>query len=88
MNTTVLIGAIILLIVVLWFFNNKPKSHKGKKDDMVIYGSMGCPHTVKQVNKYPGAEFIDCSSGNCPDWVTGYPTTKMPDGTTVVGYKD
>jgi hypothetical protein len=49
---------------------------------------MGCPFTVKQVEKYPDADFVDCSSGNCPEWVKGFPTTKMPDGSTVVGFSD
>jgi hypothetical protein len=92
MNTPALIGAIVVLVIVLWFLNKQSKKPRqnvhGPSNDMTIYGSMGCPYTVKQVEKYPDAEFVDCASGKCPEWVKGFPTTKMPDGSTVVGFSD
>jgi hypothetical protein len=52
----------------------------------IIYGSMGCPHTVTQIKKHPGFEFVDCGvQGRCPSFVTAYPTTKHPDGTIEIG---
>jgi hypothetical protein len=76
----VLLIILIFLAIILWLlFRNK----KGK---ITIYGSMGCPYTVKQRDKYPGADFVDCTSTGCPPFVTAYPTTKFEDGSIIVGY--
>lgn len=92
-------GLLVFAIIVWWFFFRKAAS---KKDDTAapksasssasgggkptIYGSLGCPYTVKQMEKYPDHEFVDCTSGKCPSFVTAYPTTKWPDGKIDVGF--
>ena len=84
--------AIVLVLLAVWWFKKKPVSSggggekKGGGDKPTIYGSMGCPYTVKQIEKYPDHEFVDCTSGKCPSFVTAYPTTKWPDGRIEIGF--
>lgn len=94
------VGILALLIVIWWFFLRKKSSggaapsgaaaaaasvdDKGKP---TIYGSMGCPYTVKQLEKYPDHTFVDCTvPGNCPSFVTAYPTTKWENGKIDIGF--
>ena len=87
-------GLLILLIIIYVFFFRKKggkTSDGGSGGDEgtappTIYGSLGCPYTVKQMEKYPKHTFVDCSSGGCPSFVTAYPTTKWPDGKMEVGF--
>lgn len=93
-----MIGAFILIVVIAaawWFFVYRKKkggaaaaapSSKKDGDAPTIYGSLGCPYTVKQMEKYPGHTFVDCTSEKCPDFVTAYPTTKFSDGRIEVGF--
>ena len=89
--------AIVVIVIAFWWFKKNPGGGSGKGsgsgDDEkktgnkpIIYGSMGCPYTVKQVEKYPDHEFVDCTSGKCPSFVTAYPTTKWPDGRIEIGF--
>jgi hypothetical protein len=89
-------GIIVLALIVWWFYFRK-SSKKGAAEGApaaapagggkpIIYGSLGCPYTVKQMEKYPDHEFVDCTSGKCPSFVTAYPTTKWPDGKIDVGF--
>lgn len=75
---------LVAAILVLLFFTMKGRT-------VTVYGSMGCPWTVKQVDflkkKNIAYTFVDCSSGNCPDFVQGYPTTKVDDDIKV-GYTE
>ncbi len=76
----VLVGVVMALAFI----------HRGKGggggEKPIIYGSMGCPHTVKLVERMgQDADFVDCSNGGCPDFVEAYPTTKFPDGKIKVG---
>lgn len=86
------IAILIAAAAIWWFYFRKPSAAptaaQAKKEDskMIIYGSLGCPYTVKQMEKYPNHEFVDCTSQKCPDFVTAYPTTKMPDGRIEVGF--
>ncbi len=88
------VGIVVLLVIALvaaWYFfvyrKKKPSAADEKKGEkVVIYGSIGCPYTVKQMEKYPDHEFVDCTSQTCPDFVTAYPTTKFPDGKIEVGF--
>jgi hypothetical protein len=79
MNIKIVLLVVFFIAVILFVWNRK------KKSDTIIYGSMGCPHTVKHVNKYPDAQFVDCTSQKCPDFVNAYPTTQWPDGKITVG---
>ncbi len=86
--------AIVLVLLAVWWFKKKPSSSSGTSGGgegggsgkPIIYGSMGCPYTVKQIEKYPDHEFVDCTSGKCPSFVTAYPTTKWPDGKIEIGF--
>lgn len=97
-KTMMYIGIAIVVLVIAYFWWSKRNTSSGgggedkkKKNDSssgkpIIYGSMGCPYTVKQVEKYPDHEFVDCTGGKCPSFVTAYPTTKWPDGRIEVGF--
>jgi hypothetical protein len=84
--------AVVVLIAVLWWWFRYRKSDKTTTssssggDKVTIYGSLGCPYTVKQMQKYPNHEFVDCTTEKCPSFVTAYPTTKMSDGKVEVGF--
>lgn len=86
------IVALAVAIAVWWFYFRKPsvpttsKKAEAPKNKVTIYGSLGCPYTVKQMEKFPDHEFVDCTSQKCPEFVTAYPTTKMPDGRIEVGF--
>ena len=94
-------GILVLALIVWWFYFRKskkgdaapappapaaPKSASTGGGKPIIYGSLGCPYTVKQMQKYPDHEFVDCTTGKCPSFVTAYPTTKWPDGKIDVGF--
>lgn len=80
--------ALVVAIAVWWFyFRKSPTTTTTTTSNKVtIYGSLGCPYTVKQMEKFPDHEFVDCTSQKCPSFVTAYPTTKMPDGRIEVGF--
>ena len=61
------------------------------KGDVTVYGSKTCPWCVKQEaylnqNGIP-YNFVDCASGQCPDFVQGFPTI-MKDGQILNGYTE
>ena len=94
---------IILLVVAValaayYFFYMKPKSKSPMADsapaqsgDLVVYGSMGCGWTKKQLkyldDKKMDYKFVDCDSEECPPDVKGYPTM-IYNGETISGYKE
>ena len=98
MNTRTMLGlGIVVIALFLYFFYFKKNTpvkksdgdddiSKTKNDKCTIYGSMACPYTVKQREKYPDHEFVDCSGGGCPTFVTAFPTTKWSDGKIDVGF--
>lgn len=85
-----ILGLLIVVLVAAWYFfvyrKKKPAAAEKKNEKITIYGSIGCPYTVKQMEKYPDHEFVDCTSTKCPDFVTAYPTTKYADGKIEVGF--
>lgn len=92
-TTTIgILGLLVVALVAAWYFfvyrKKKPAaaSAEKKNEKITIYGSIGCPYTVKQMEKYPDHEFVDCTSTKCPDFVTAYPTTKYADGKIEVGF--
>lgn len=93
-KTMIGIGVAIVLVILafMWWRRSKgsvkesSSSEEKKSGKPIIYGSMGCPYTVKQIEKYPDHEFVDCTSGKCPSFVTAYPTTKWPDGKIEIGF--
>lgn len=73
-----LLLALLVLVFVAFII-----LHQKKRP--VIYGSMGCPHTVSHRKNVGEHTFVDCTSQQCPDFVEGYPTTQYPDGSIIVG---
>jgi hypothetical protein len=89
------VGVFVLLVVVWWFFFRNKKTatttpsssgEEKKSEKPTIYGSLGCPYTIKQMEKYKEHDCVDCSSGGCPSFVTAYPTTKWPNGKIEIGF--
>lgn len=92
-NNTILFGVMIavLIVVGLWWWKKSDKTKSvsgGGSEDApgTIYGTMTCPYTVKQTEKYPDYKFVDCSGGKCPAFVSAFPTTKHMDGKIEVGF--
>jgi hypothetical protein len=89
---TIMIGVgIVLALALIYFYfmkSKKPTSSDSSSSSSgpTIYGTMTCPYTVKQTEKYPDYKFVDCSTGKCPDFVTAFPTTKHSDGKIEVGF--
>ncbi len=56
---------------------------------MTVYGSPSCPWCKKQIeylnDKGTDFEFVDCTTQQCPAYVTGFPTMNI-DGKIVVGF--
>jgi glutaredoxin len=58
---------------------------------IVVYGSKTCPWCVKQeeyfTKKGVAYEFVDCTAGECPEFVQGFPTLVV-DGKVMSGYTE
>jgi glutaredoxin len=58
---------------------------------IMVYGSKTCPWCVKQeeyfTKKGVAYEFIDCTAGECPEFVQGFPTLVV-DGKVMSGYTE
>lgn len=86
---TVIIG--LILAIILFMFMRPKKAPKEKEEELpnrggIIYGSMNCRYTVKQIEKYPDYTYVDCAAGTCPGFVSAFPTTQHPDGSLSVGF--
>ena len=61
------------------------------KGTVTVYGSKTCPWCVKQESylKNQGIpyDFVDCRTGECPEFVTGYPTLVV-NGKVMSGYNE
>jgi len=61
------------------------------KGTITVYGSKTCPWCVKQESylKNQGIpyDFVDCRTGECPEFVTGYPTLVV-NGKVMSGYNE
>ena len=81
MRMAVLVALFVIVLVILL----QPASVDSK---VIVYGSMSCPWTVKQLNNLNGrAEFFDCKTNKCPDFVKGYPTC-VKDGQVYNGFQE
>lgn len=71
----------VLIVLVVAILLIPPKKR------VKVYGSKDCGWTVRQL-EYLGsrAEFIDCKTQKCPEWVTGYPGVETPDGKKLIGF--
>lgn len=72
-----------ILVAIVLFILLQPTGEK-----IIVYGSMDCPWTVKQLNNLNGrAEFFDCKTNKCPDFVKGYPTV-VKEGQVYNGFQE
>lgn len=92
---TLFIGLVIAIAIFFFMNSKKEKPTKAQvqaqapvQESMkgIIYGSMNCRYTVKQREKYPDYDYVDCADGGCPGFVSAFPTTKHSDGSMTVGY--
>lgn len=89
-----LLTAIFIGLVILLFFTGGVSMYALQtpdKGNVIVYGSKTCPWCVKQEdylkNKGIPYEFVECSQGGCPDFVSGFPTI-MKDGQVLEGYTE
>ena len=75
--------ALLALVLIAIFLVHQKKG--GSPGSTVVYGSMGCPHTVSHRKTVGQHTFVDCTSQQCPEFVEAYPTTQYPDGSVIVG---
>lgn len=81
----IFIAVIVILLVAILFMGRGKSAPADKK--IKVYGSMGCGWTKKQLEVFGDkCEFVDCTSAQCPSFVTAYPTIERPDGTISVGF--
>jgi hypothetical protein len=90
-----MIALIALLLVNLYILFTLPKAAVPgvSGGTYVVYGTMGCGWTRKQLDvmkaKGIAHEFVDCSKkGACPEGVNAYPTIKHPDGKMTTGFNN
>lgn len=86
-----LIILVLLNIYLLYTMRTAPQSEGVSGGTYVVYGTMGCGWTRKQLDhmkaKGIAHEFVDCSEkGACPEGVRAYPTIKHPDGKMTTGF--
>lgn len=95
MHPAVITVLIVVVLAVIYFMRkSKPATSAYKSpdgDEMIIYGTMGCGWTKKQLkycdDKGLKYKFVDCDSESCPETVKGYPTI-IHRGETIEGYKE
>ena len=80
-----LVLALLVLVLIAIFVVHQKKGTPGSPGSTVVYGSMGCPHTVSHRKAVGEHTFVDCTSQPCPEFVEAYPTTKYADGSVIVG---
>lgn len=89
-------GVAILLIIAIWLMSQRTVTTSSFETEspspsITVYGSETCPWCVKQKeyldNKGMKYEFVDCASGQCPDFVDGFPTLQV-NGEIKRGYTE
>lgn len=78
-----LLALLVLVLIAIFLVHQKKKGTS--PGSTVVYGSMGCPHTVSHRKTVGQHTFVDCTSQQCPEFVEAYPTTQYPDGSVIVG---
>jgi hypothetical protein len=81
----------VLVYLIMGSYGSKAKKTEDYAGDMItVYGTMGCGWTRKQLEALDAQgtkyTFVECSNGGCPADVDAYPTIKMADGTTKIGF--
>ena len=95
MKSSYTIISIVTVLIVLYLLNfrlmNKSSGGGGGGGDWTVYGTTSCGWTRKQFeymeSKNIPYKFVDCDSEDCKD-ITGFPTLKKSDGTTIVGFSN
>lgn len=69
----------------------KPMAEIPQGPGITMYGTDGCPWCVKQKDYFKEKNMVytfkDCDKGECPSFVTGYPTI-VKDGQLMPGYQE
>jgi len=82
---------IVGIIIILWKGVSIYTLQPTDKGNVIVYGSKTCPWCVKQeaylTDKGIPYEFVDCKTGQCPDFVQGFPTL-MVDNVVRSGYME
>jgi hypothetical protein len=82
------IGIVIILLKGKAEYSSLQTADKG---NVIVYGSKTCPWCVKQEaylkDKGIPYEFVDCTTGQCPEFVEGFPTL-MVDNVVKTGYTE
>jgi hypothetical protein len=72
MNRLVLVIVALVIVTALYWATSK------RRKTVTVYGTHTCSWCIKQKDYLNRTgtpfTFIDCSSGSCPDFVSGYPT--------------
>ena len=68
-----------------------PQDKPPQGSGITMYGSDTCPWCTKQKDYFKEKSkeytFVDCAQGQCPDFVSGFPTLVV-DGEIKVGYQE
>ena len=82
---------VIGIIIILWKGVSAYTQQVSDKGDIIVYGSKTCPWCVKQeaylTEKGIPYTFVDCKTGQCPEFVQGFPTLSV-NGQIKSGYTE
>jgi len=83
--------AVLIFLVVSKYVSFGDALTPPDKGNIIVYGSKTCPWCVKQekylIDNGLPYTFVDCKSGQCPDFVSGFPTL-LVDNVVKVGYNE
>lgn len=90
-NGWIYIGIGLLILLVVWLASQRTVTTSNFEGEVKVYGSMTCPWCIKQ-KEYLDAksikyDFIDCTTGECPEFVSGFPTLVV-NGEVKSGYTE
>lgn len=91
---TLALAVLILVAIGLMIFKGKSYfsgQQPADKGEIIVYGSKTCPWCVKQeaylTEKGIPYTFVDCKTGQCPEFVQGFPTLSV-NGQIKSGYTE
>lgn len=96
-KTIAIVALLIVIVALVYWRSTRGACSSGfaqapaDKGSVLVYGSKTCPWCVKQEDylKQKGIpyEFTDCTTGQCPDFVSGFPTLVV-NGEIKSGYTE
>jgi hypothetical protein len=97
-KTIAIVALLVVIVALVYWRSTRGACSSGfaahAPSDMgsvLVYGSKTCPWCVKQEDylKQKGIpyEFTDCTTGQCPDFVSGFPTLVV-NGEVKTGYSE